>query len=246
MTIGVWSPENRRRGLHHLVVDELGRRIVHGQLDPGAALPNELNLSTELDVSRSVVREAIRVLAAKGLVEARPRTGTRVLPRARWNLIDGDVLGWQYEAGPDVSFFRDLSEVRSFIEPRAAALAAVRRNDAESARLRDLVERMDAATDDFTGYIATDLEFHAAVLVACHNELLARMNATIATALRTSRTITARVPGGARAAMGLHREVAEAIGRGDADAASNAMNELIARAAREIEAILRRDGKGPA
>src|SRR5207247_3167418 len=120
-----------RRGLHGAVVHDLGLRIVQGELEAGESLPTEEELSSELTASRTVLREAIKVLAAKRLVESRPKTGTRVRQRAEWNLLDPDVLAWQLEAGPDRRFLEDTLELRGLIEPAAARLAAVRANEGE-------------------------------------------------------------------------------------------------------------------
>src|SRR6187399_3464470 len=114
-----------RRGLHGAVVHEIGVRIVDGQLQPGETLPDNGFLG-EPDVSRTVVREAIKVLAAKGLVESRPKTGTRVRAPESWNLLDPDVLAWQQEGTPQPVFLRKLTEVRLIVEPAAAELAAQR------------------------------------------------------------------------------------------------------------------------
>src|SRR3954469_676249 len=100
-----------RRGLHGEIVHEIGLRILRGDLRPGDVLPGEEELGGELGVSRTVLREAIKVLAAKRLVESRPKTGTRVLPRGEWNLIDPDVLAWRLEADPDEQFFADVNEL---------------------------------------------------------------------------------------------------------------------------------------
>src|SRR5690349_8565847 len=123
-----------RRGLHGAVVHEIGVRIVDGQLKPGETLPDN-GFVGEAEVSRTVVREAIKVLAAKGLVESRPKVGTRVRPRRDWNLLDPDVLAWRYEAGPDEGFLEEISEVRGVIEPAAAALAAERSTADEAAAI---------------------------------------------------------------------------------------------------------------
>src|SRR4029453_11093357 len=110
-----------RRGLHGAVVHEIGVRIVNGELKPGDTLPDN-GFFDGADVSRTVVREAIKVLAAKGLVESRPKVGTRVRPRRDWNLLDPDLLAWQIEAGPDARFLEQAVELRRMIEPAAARL----------------------------------------------------------------------------------------------------------------------------
>src|SRR5437660_12133093 len=115
-----------RRGLHGAVVHEIGVRIIRGDLTPGEPLPTEDELGSQLGASRTVLREAVKVLAAKRLVESRPKTGTRVRPRRDWNLLDPDVLAWQVEAGADADFLAQALEIRRMIEPAAARLAAER------------------------------------------------------------------------------------------------------------------------
>jgi GntR family transcriptional regulator, galactonate operon transcriptional repressor len=117
---------SRKRNLFAHVADELGSRIVRGEIQPGGAFPIEAELGEEFSASRSVIREAVKSLAAKGLLESRTRTGIRVLPPERWNLFDLDVLEWRYMSMPPEAFFRELFEIRRMIEPEAAALAAER------------------------------------------------------------------------------------------------------------------------
>src|SRR6476469_8088647 len=133
-----------RRGLYGAVVHEIGVRIVDGELKPGETLPDNGFLD-ELEVSRTVVREAVKVLAAKGLVESRPKVGTRVRPRRDWNLLDPDVLAWQVEAGADASFLDQALELRRMIEPAAARLAADRADESQIAGLYAACEEMLAA-----------------------------------------------------------------------------------------------------
>lgn len=220
-----------------MIVDALGQQIVRGDYRPGESLPNEADLGANLEVSRTVVREALKVLAAKGLVDSRPKTGTRVLDRANWSLIDPDVLSWQVEVAADLGLFRDLSEVRSIIEPRAAGLAALRRTGEEAARLAELVHELDGVADEPERYIPVDLALHGAILQATHNELLARMTRTIEVALAASRRITVKAPGGPRSAMPFHRDVVAAIHARDEEGASSAMYALVAGAARDLDAV---------
>src|SRR6266508_3486723 len=133
-----------RRGLHGAVVHEIGMRILNGELMPGDALPDN-GLVDEQAVSRTVVREAIKVLAAKGLVESRPKIGTLVRPRRDWNLLDPDVLAWQIEAGLDARFLEQALELRRMIEPGAARLAAERATDEQVAALFEAYEAMASA-----------------------------------------------------------------------------------------------------
>ncbi len=222
------------------MVDALGLRIVGGQLGAGQTLPPEADLSAELGVSRTVVREAIKVLAAKGLVESRPKVGTRAMPRASWSLIDPDVLAWQVQAGPDPAFFADLVEVRDFIEPRAAEIAATRATPEERAALLRLQEELEAAGADSSTSVRIDLALHATILRATHNRLLAQMAGTIITALGAGPVGPIRVPGGPARLNRAHRLVVEAIERADPAGARNCMEALIASSARGAGGVVER------
>jgi DNA-binding FadR family transcriptional regulator len=207
---------------------------------PGATLPDEAALSERFGVSRTVVREAVKVLASKGLVESRPKVGTLVRPRRHWNLLDPDVLAWRYEAGPDAGFLEDVSEVRAIIEPPAAALTAERATSAEVDEILDWCSRMEeAAADDGDDYIDADMAFHTAILDACHNDLLAQLSDTITMALRLSRRLTVSVAGSSLAAMPAHWAVAHAIREREPQAAERAMHELLRVTASDIGRALR-------
>lgn len=228
----------RRRGLHRDVVDALGLRIVRGDLRPGETIPNEADMSRELEVSRTVLREAIKVLASKGLVEVRPRTGTRVLPRTHWELIDPDVLHWHFVNGATEDLLREVSEVRLVIEPAAASLAAVNRDNEDLEELNRLLQVMTAALGDHESYIEADLRFHRAILCATHNLLLSKLAGTVHEALIASRLVTVQVPGGPRTAAPAHAAVVEAINAADSSAAFAAMEALVKATWHDVETIL--------
>ena len=228
----------RRRGLHRDVVDALGLRIVRGDLKPGETIPNEADLSRELEVSRTVLREAVKVLASKGLVEVRPRTGTRVLPRTHWELIDPDVLHWQFVNGSTEDLLREISEVRLAIEPAAAGLAAVKRNSEDLHELHRLSRAMTAALGDPAKYVEADIRFHSAILQATHNLLLFKLAATVREALVASRLVTVQVAGGPRTAAPAHAAVVKAIDAADRPGAFRAMEKLVNATWHDVETIL--------
>jgi DNA-binding FadR family transcriptional regulator len=231
--------------LHREVVHQLGLLVLGDETAPGAALPDETALSERFGVSRTVVREAIKVLASKGLVESRPKVGTQVRPRRSWNLLDSDVLVWRYEAGPDEGFLEDISEVREIIEPPAAAFAAKRATTVEVAEILDWCDRMeDAAADDGDDYIDADMGFHTAILDACHNDLLAQLSDTITMALRLSRRLTVSVPGSSLAAMPAHWAVARSIRDHEPREAEDSMRELLRVTAADIERGLQAADRG--
>ena len=237
--------QNRRgypkRGLHGEVVHRIALRILRGEVAPGATFPNADDLSTELQVSRTSVREAIKVLAAKGLLESRPKTGTRVRPRSYWSWLDPDVLAWQYEAEPDEHFLRNVTEVRQVIEPAAASLAAARATDTEITGLEAAYKQMQLTVRDFEDFLAADLHFHTAILAACHNELLDQMSSAIGTGLTASGTVTNQVTGAAAASLPLHHAVYQAIAQHDVEAARTAMRDLVDQAAVDIDQAIRAD-----
>jgi DNA-binding FadR family transcriptional regulator len=227
-----------RRSLHGQVVDDVGRRIMRGDLRPGDTLPNEQDMVRDLGVSRTVLREAMKVLGAKGLVETKTRTGSRVRPRTEWNLLDPDVLAWRHDQAPDPILLRNLIEVRRMIEPAAAALAATRAHDPDVRAIEEAYQAMQRALGDADRYITADLDFHDRLLAASGNELLNQLSHAIAAALRLSRKVTTLVPGSAAHSLPNHLAVLDAIKRNDPEEARSAMLELVDTAASDIAKVL--------
>lgn len=227
-------PVTALRGLHGQTVETLGSRIVHGDYAPGTALSPDA-LETEFGISKSVVREAMRVLAAKGLVASRQKRGTVIQPRSFWSLLDADLLRWQ-GGQPDAAFFTNLAEVRSIVEPAGARLAAARRDDSDIAELRSALELMGEAGDDAAQIVEADLAFHRALLDAAHNELLSRMEVVIEAGLRARDAV---VHGGENwpDSVPVHRAILEAIEAGDGQAAEAAVQALLAQASVDVEGI---------
>jgi len=215
------------RGVHGQTVETLARRILSGEIPEGGTL-DLLALREELDVSLTALREALKVLSAKGIIDARQKRGTFVRPRAAWNTLDGDVMRWR-SAGPvDLDLLENLTEVRTIVEPAAARLAAQRANEDDLAALDATLTRMaDAA--DAADAVAADLGFHRALLAATHNPLLTEMDRIIANGL----AMRDKVVHGAAPTddpVPSHRAVLDAIRAGDAAAAEQAMRELVAKA----------------
>jgi DNA-binding FadR family transcriptional regulator len=229
------------RSLHGQVAHDIGSRILRGDFAPGDVLPNEADFSARLRVSRTALREAIKVLAAKGLVESRPKTGTRIRPRTDWNLLDPDVLAWQLAAGPLDRFVEELFELRQMIEPQAAAIAARRAGSAEIARIEQACRGMEDAGNDSKRWIEPDLRFHQAIVLATGNELLWPLAAIIETALATSFRLSSANWNGPLHSLPLHKAILDAIRRHDAEAASAAMHRLLDDAAGDVRQALRED-----
>jgi GntR family transcriptional regulator, galactonate operon transcriptional repressor len=222
----------RGRGLHGQIVEQMGVRIVGGTYPPGAPLFSE-HLEGEFDVSKTVVREALKVLAAKGLVESRQKRGTLVLPRESWNLLDGDVLRWQGGEPPNFGFLESLAEVREIIEPPAARLAAQRRTQEDLDTMRAILDDMAAARQDPDAMVAADVRFHHALLDAAHNEVLSRMEVILAAGLQVRDRFVHHSELGADP-LPAHRALYAAIHDGDADQAGAKVQALLAQAAADL------------
>jgi len=216
--------KSKKRSLFSHVVEEIGTRIVRGDLKPGDPFPNEADLGREFEASRSVIREAVKSLAAKGLLESRTRTGISVLPPLRWNLLDVEVLSWRYSSMPQAQFFAELFEIRSMIEPRAASLAAERATNAEIAIIGSAIAAMGGAEATGDGAIEADLSFHRAILAAAHNDLLLQMGNLIGVGLLTSYRISSEPYS---AMLTRHEDVYAAIRDRDPARARQTMESLL-------------------
>jgi DNA-binding FadR family transcriptional regulator len=233
-------PSIQKQNLCKQVVQHIGLSIIRNDFKPGETLWSEHELSQQFQVSRPILREALRMLSAKGLIETRPKTGTRIRPRSAWNLLDPDVMTWQYEVGPDKAFLEGVCEIRLMIEPRVARLAATRASVEERMLIAELCQLLQTTTDANTieTYISADLRFHDAIYAAAHNELLQSILNTIREALLASRIVTSHLPDANRVAMPLHWAVTEAISAQDAQAAEIAMQQLVALTTSDIQRAL--------
>lgn len=216
------------RNLHSHVLWQLGVDIVSGHYAEGTILPSDTELLARFSVSRTVLREALKTLAAKGMIEARARIGTRVLPRGRWNLFDSDVLAWHFETGPDVAFLRSVAEVRIGIELESAALAAERRTEEQAAQMEALANQMGEATTA-AEFARADLAFHRAVAEAAANPFMASISTLVEVALTAVFTISSPVanPQKLFETASAHMRIARAIRERDPAAARNAMHAVI-------------------
>ena len=226
------------RGLHENVVDEIGQRIISGELIPGKALPSEAELCGALGVSRTALREALRVLAAKGLIEARRKIGTVVRPTESWNFLDPDILSWLLQTSDADRVIGELYELRHLIEPIAASLAAQHAKTGDIESLREAYREMDAAGDDGEKIMAPDLKFHRAIIAASGNRLFSSLAHVIGAALSVNFELVRDTPRGQTHSMPAHKKVLDAIAAHNPSAARVAMQKLIedsqldARAAR--------------
>lgn len=225
-----------------LVTSTLAQRILSGKLAPGSRLPTEAELSEEMAVSRTALRESVRMLAGKGLIESRPRIGTVVLPSQQWNHLDSDILAWRERLPPDVGFIRALTEARQVIEPAASEMAALRADGTDLGRIQAAYDRMCAGrTDDIESTVEADEDFHLSILMASKNEIFANFGAVIGSALRMSFRLTTRAAQNFSATLETHGAVLEAIRMRDTAKSRALMTELIELAARELDSIAARE-----
>ena len=225
-------------GLHGQVVYEIGRQIVSGRIAVGADLPREVELCDRFGTSRQAIREAIKVLAAKGLIEARRRRGTRIRPRENWNLLDPDVLMWHAPDGFGPDFMNDLLELRATVEPAAAEFAARRRDPEHLAELRHAIDDMRRAGLDPEAFYDADIRFHIGLLLASGNSLFANLATSVRAALTASFSLQQRIGGPQANGFAIHAAVYEAIAAGDTARARAAMAHVIEAAGIELAPVL--------
>ncbi|XDA98867.1 FadR/GntR family transcriptional regulator [Sulfitobacter sp. LCG007] len=227
------SPRQRE-----MVTSTLARKILSGEISPGSRLPTEIELSEEMEVSRTALRESVRMLAGKGLIESRPRIGTVVLPSEQWNHLDSDIIAWRERLPPDATFIRSLTEARQVIEPAAAEMAALRADGTDLGRIQAAYDRMCAGVrGDIEGTVEADEDFHLSILMASKNEIFANFGAVIGSALRMSFRLTTRASQNLEASLETHGAVLEAIRMRDAASAHELMTGLVALAASELNRI---------
>src|SRR5512138_1936600 len=226
------------RNAHRQTLDHIGEAIVAGRYAVAATLPVESSLCDEIGVSRTVVREAVKSLVAKGLLVTGPKLGTRVLPPDNWNWFDPDVVAWQTRAGLTREFLRDLQELRRVVEPAAVRMAAERATahdvteiEAAYAGMRDAIERGG-------DYVANDLRFHQGLLRAGGNRMMVQMSKAIGALLRTSFEVSTSLLDGPASSLPLHRAVLDAVIAHEPEAAERASLVLIDSARDDIDQVL--------
>ena len=205
----------RRRSLPDMVVDQLGQRIVRGEFAGHGGLPTESALSSEFGISRNALREAIKVLASKGLLEVRPKTGTRIRAREDWNVLDPEVVSWFSRDGSDLHNAYDFVEFRRIIEPQASYLAALRATKADIARIRKALENLCACVGHPAKVPMADIAFHRSIYDASHNAVLKHLGSLVTPLMYGQVQITIAPAGAFEKGLPLHCKVADAIARRD-------------------------------
>ncbi|WP_106479095.1 FadR/GntR family transcriptional regulator [Phytohalomonas tamaricis] len=240
-----YQSPRQRKSLHARIVQELGMKIVTGEFSPGEKLPHESQLLKEYDVSRSALREATRVLVAKGLVYSKPRVGAVVRPRSEWHLLDPDVLFWLVSSTPEADFFAELFSVRCIIEPAAAAMAATCASAEDIAGIEDAYQRMEAARSR-DELLQPDLDFHRRIAEATNNDMLTYLCNMLSQALRESIKLSSRRPDTQTLSLPRHKAILTALQNRDALGARQATLVQLEGARMDIEEVLGHSASLPA
>ena len=229
VTLANASARARRKSLrlHGAIARDLGVQIVSGRYKPGDLLDGEIDASDRLSVSRTAYREAVRILAAKGLVKSRPKVGTKVSPPEHWHLLDPDVLSWIFESEPDDKLLNGLFELRRIVEPEAAALAAVRRTEADLEAMASALEGMAKHSLAVEAGRLADQEFHSALLHATGNPFIVSLTSGVSAAVTWTTVFKQRHSPLSRDPMPDHMRVYEAVKAQDPDSARKAMTDLV-------------------
>lgn len=235
---GSKEPSVRSTYVHQRIADDIGSSILCGQRAVGSLLPKEMDATTDLGVSRTSYREAVRMLAAKGLVESRPKVGTHVTDRRRWQVLDPDVLRWAFHSGPSLTFIQELFELRGILEPHAAELAARRRSIEQLALIGHALEEMSRYGLGTVEGRAADQRFHEELLVATGNHALMTLSASICAAIHWTTVFKYRSGIPPRDAIPDHKKLYAAIVASDATRAAEAARELIQLALEDTRASL--------
>lgn len=223
------------------VARELGRRIVAGKFEPGALIDDENALSERYQVSRVVIRDAVKILVSKGLLEVRRGIGTKVNSRNRWLMLDDDVLAWHLSAPPEPTFLKQLMEIRLAFEPKAARWAAERATDTDIANIeaayQDMVKYEYQHVNELsvTKFIKADAMFHRAILIAAHNEFLQDIEGVIYSALLVSIRLTNKDPIENGTSLPFHYEVCQAISNRDGALAEQLTDRLLRDASERLQ-----------
>jgi len=225
-----------RSSLHRSVAQDIGARILNGEFAPGTLLPNEAEWCAAFGVSRTAVREAIKMLMAKGLILSRPKIGSRVQPRASWNLLDRDVLTWYCAAANPTHFLVHMQQVREILEPETAALAAINRTDEQMAEIESAYNAM-AEAKTLSAWNQADVVFHQAILLAAGNELLVPLGLVIESALGNMFNYTASQRGDIGRTLPGHARILAAIRGRKPNAARLAVRQLLRDTARVVEQV---------
>jgi len=223
------------RNLTQQLTHKLGLAIVNGHYPVGEGMPSEAKLCEEFEASRSSIREAVKMLSAKGLISSRPKQGIKVMPESNWNLFDTDVLAWILQSKPSLKLLKEFTQVRFAIEPVAAELAAKNASPIQLQNIEKSLLRMADAEEGLEDPLDADIGFHSAILEASGNRFFLQLTQFINTALRVSIRYTNHIKGVKNADVNAHAEIYEHIKKGDAEGARECVSKILEEALALIE-----------
>jgi GntR family galactonate operon transcriptional repressor len=236
------SAAPKRPRVRRNVTAQIGADICMERYPPGTPLPRENDLGTLYGVSRTVIREALKVLETKGLVRGRPRIGTVVCDREEWNILDPQILEWMGPGALAVDLLRSILESRRTVEPAAAALAAERASAQELADLEHACDEMGEAGDDLEAFTIADARFHDTLMRASHNQVFRQLSSIIQAALAYSLKASNRAAGKHDEALAAHRALVEALRMRDGGLAQTCSTRILDLAARDLSTVMRPSG----
>lgn len=228
------------KNLSQRMTSELGRAIICGEYPRDQSLPTEADLCDKFGVSRTAVREAIKMLTAKGIIRSKPKQGIRIQPEEDWNILDPEMLSWSLEANPSLEVLKEFTQMRIAIEPEACALAARNANPERILIIEQALGRMEEAVNagDAAAELQADIDFHIAILYATENRFYIRMRDFISTALNVSIQHTSPIKADPKAIIDEHARIFNAIKSGNVERAKNSMFLIIDEALSFIEQTL--------
>lgn len=229
---------DRNFNLSQRMTHELGKAIVCGVYSKGNGLPTEADLCEQFGISRSAVREAVKMLSAKGLISSRPRQGIRILPEEKWNIFDPDLLKWLLERSPSLKVVQEFLQLRIAIEPEAASLAARYAGQKEIDTIEESLERMAATSESLEKMLEADIAYHVSILYASKNRFYISLRDFVKTALNVSIRYTSSIKGNRGAIIEDHTKVLNAIKNHNPERAKNAMLVIIDEALTFIESAM--------
>lgn len=233
----------RGMNLTQQIIHKLGKAIINGEYSASNPMPSEAVLCEELNVSRSAAREAVKSLAAKGLISSRARQGIRILPETEWNLFDSDVLIWIRDSNPSLQLLLEFSELRLAIESKAAMLAARNQNTEKIALIEHALERMREAESGLDDPLESDIAFHLSILNASDNRFLIQLGRIIDTTLRVSIRYTNMLSGVQAASFEEHRQIYDPIVQKQPKRAALQSEKLIANSIKLIKTAIKKEQK---
>jgi len=222
-----------KRSLHVQVAREIARKILSGEVAQNEIIPGEMALCEQFEVSRTSLREAIKLLTSKGLLESKPKVGTRVTERQNWNFLDSQLLDWLTDIGDNDAVYRDFLSLRNALEPEAAALAAKNASAEQRIALSATFQKMDEISKNFevSRWTEADMEFHRLIFLSTGNSFYLPFANVLCTMFKSFISHSSEK---GSTCINEHRAIYTAIMAGDAEKARQANINLLNKSKRRF------------